>query len=259
MVHTNLHWPSPWQACWISYGLKLWPAIRYGLGTLARPAKVLDKILSPLEFKLLPIMGVNRHIKTGWRTLPRAFGGAGMLSLMVEHTISAINLLVQHFGTPSIVGKKMSASLEALQLEIGCPGNPLELDYSVYGVLATRCWLQSLWEKLHRFGFRPKLDVIELPPPKVGDASLTSFFVERGARNDTLKSLDRCRLYLELLFMSDIAMADRRQLDDRLLHASGKELASSKYSFPRECPTKQDWVTWSRFWVQNTQPGRVLH
>ena len=85
-----------------------------------------------------------------------------MLSLPVEHTISAINLLVQHFGTPSIVGKKMSASMEALQIEIGCQGNPLELDYSIYSELATKCWLQSLWEKLHRFGFKPKLDVAKL-------------------------------------------------------------------------------------------------
>ena len=113
---------------------------------MATPFKVLDSILTPLEFKLQPVMGVNRHIKTGWRKLPRAFGGVGMLSLPVEHTICSINLLVQHFGMPSIVGRKMVASMEALQLEIGCPGNPLELDYMVYGVLATRCWLKSLWE-----------------------------------------------------------------------------------------------------------------
>ena len=55
----------PGKHAWISYRLKLWPAIRYGLGTLAAPLKVLDNILSPLEFKLLPVMGVNCHIKTG--------------------------------------------------------------------------------------------------------------------------------------------------------------------------------------------------
>ena len=191
--------------------------------------------------------------------MPPAFGGVGMLSLPVEHTISAINLLVQHFGTPSIVGKKMSASMEALQIEIGCQGNPLELDYSIYGNLATKCWLQGLWEKLHRFGFRPKLDVNEIAPPRIGDKTMTSFFVERGAKGEILKSLNKCRLSHELLFLSNMAMADGRQLDARLFQETGKGLACSKYDFPREYPTKEDWKIWSRFWFQNTEPGRILH
>ena len=48
-------------------------------------------------------------------------------------------MLVQHYGVSSVLGRKFSASLEALQLEIGTNQNPLELDFDCYGDLATPC------------------------------------------------------------------------------------------------------------------------
>ena len=76
-------------------------------------------------------------MKREWRTLHWVFGGVGLLDLAVEHTICMINIFVQHYGAGTTAVMKYGASLEALQLELGCLGNPLNKDYARYHHLAT--------------------------------------------------------------------------------------------------------------------------
>jgi hypothetical protein len=49
--------------------------------------------------------------------------------------------------------KPTSASLEALQLEIGCLCKPLKENFDKLHLLATPCWTKSLWERLHYYYF----------------------------------------------------------------------------------------------------------
>jgi hypothetical protein len=55
-----------------------------------------------------------------------------------------INIFIQHYGAETNLTKKFSASLEALQLEISCLGNPLKEDFDKLHLLATPCWTKSL-------------------------------------------------------------------------------------------------------------------
>jgi hypothetical protein len=78
----NAHLPV--HLVWKAYRYKLWPGVRYGIATLATPLSATTSLLHSLEFKILGSMGVNRHIKTEWRTLAREFGGIGLYSLTIE-------------------------------------------------------------------------------------------------------------------------------------------------------------------------------
>jgi hypothetical protein len=77
------------------------------------------------------------------------FGGIGLFSFMAEQTIGMINMFIQHYGAETTLAKKISASLEALQLEIGCIGNLLKENFDDLHLLATPCWTKCLWERLH--------------------------------------------------------------------------------------------------------------
>ncbi len=76
-----------------------------------------------------------------------------MFDFTVEHTISMISILVHHYGAGTTLALKLSASLEALQLELGCTGNPSEENYERYHYLATKSWVKSFWERLHYYWF----------------------------------------------------------------------------------------------------------
>jgi hypothetical protein len=134
----NANLPS--HLAWKAYRFQLVPAIRYGISTLANRSKEIEDILHSLEFEMLSCLGVNRHIKTEWQRLAQEFGGIGLFNLSIEQFIGWVEMVLQHYGTGSTISKKMQASLEAVQLEIGCRENPRHECYDTLSILATETW-----------------------------------------------------------------------------------------------------------------------
>ena len=252
----NGHLPA--KFAWVSYKLKLWPGLRYGLATLATPFRTAASFLDSFHFRMLPFLGINRNIKREWRTLPRAFGGIGLFSFPVEQTICCLNMLLQHYGVPSTLGKKFQASLECLQLEVGVNVNPLTISYDIYGSLATTCWVKTLWERLWVYRFQVTMDYPDIPFPREKDALMVDLFRSAGWKGEELRSLNRVRLHLQMLFLSDIVLANGRQVDASCLRPHAVPSTSSSYDFPREEPTSTDWTRWADFWTSFTQYNFLL-
>jgi hypothetical protein len=101
------------SAClgWVAYRFKLWAGIRYGIATLSIPLAAAKRLLHTKNFQHLSFLGINRNVKKEWRTAHRAFGGIGLFSFAVEHTIGMINIFIQHYGAETTLAKKFSASL----------------------------------------------------------------------------------------------------------------------------------------------------
>ncbi len=111
----------------------------------------------------------------------------------------------------------MTASIEALQLKIGCIGNPFVENYEELHLLATLGWAKSLWEQLHYYRFCIHLDYSPIPLPRKGNALLVRIFWDAGYRDQQLQALNRCRLALKLLFFSDITTTCGRLLNINLV------------------------------------------
>ena len=107
--------PAKWA--WVSYFHQLWPKLHFGLGT---NSSAVDDLLNEEEIggsfrklyrKMLPYLGVNRNIKSGWRHLHSSFCSIGLRKLLSEVVIARLNLFLQHYGTQSTLGKNLSMSL----------------------------------------------------------------------------------------------------------------------------------------------------
>ena len=256
--------PAKWA--WVSYTMQLWSKLRYGLGCnsssnaalLAQEAE--GGPFRRLHRRMLPLLGVNRNIKLGWRHLPSAFGGIGLRSLFQEVAISRVNMFLQHYETPTVLGKKLTATLEALQLEAGFNCCPLTQPYHPIGPLLTPSWIRSFWECLDRLQWHITIDYPTQPLPRESDALLTHIFTTGGVSTSTLRSLNRCRNFLGLLFLSDMTSADGRFLESRFLAPTGvRRSFGTSLSFPRERPSSADWAAWRIFWEAYTGVGRTLH
>ncbi len=114
----------------MAYRFKLWPGIQYGLATLAIPLTAARQVLLQENFHSLLFLGINRNVKREWRMIHRAFGGIGLFSFAIEHTISMINMFIQHYGAGTMLAKKFTVLLKALQQELGCAGNPLRKNFN---------------------------------------------------------------------------------------------------------------------------------
>ena len=250
----NGHLSTSWS--WVAYRHQLWPSLRYGLGTLANDYEEADDALSGLDFLILPLLGINRHIQTGWRRLHQTFGGVGLLSVPTEQLIARVNMILQHYGSPTSVGRKMAISLRYLQLHLGCTGNPLELDYAAWGHLAPLSWLKMLWRTLDMADLDLRLSFDDLVPPREGDLVIMTLLHDHGYSGASLARLNRCRLATHAIFLSDMATAEGRRLDRRRLRAGGA--LASRYQFPRETPSDSDWKEWESFWRRYTYDGLTL-
>jgi hypothetical protein len=155
--------PAKWA--WISYSMQLWPSLRYGLGTLSASLAQLRSALPKFAFTILPKLGVNRHIRKGWRHLHQSFCGLGMFSLPIESAICRVNLFLQHWGNPTPIGESLRCSMELLQLETGLESCPLHHDFRILGPLCTRSWLRSFWECISWFKISLSLDYPPTPLP----------------------------------------------------------------------------------------------
>ena len=76
-----------------------------------------------------------------------------------------INMIIQHNSAETMLAKKFLASIGALQLEIGCIGNPLSKDYNKFHYLAARSWTKSLWEQLYFYWFALHLEYQQMEVP----------------------------------------------------------------------------------------------
>ncbi|KAL3798443.1 hypothetical protein ACHAW5_007395 [Stephanodiscus triporus] len=180
-------------------------------------------------------------------------------SAAVEHTIGMINMLLQHYGAGTTLARKLSASMEALQLEVGCLGSPFGENYDDLHLLATACWTKSLWERLHYYKFR-----VHLTFPRSNYLVHVMFllfasFRDAGYAGQLLQDLNRCRLYLKLFFLSDIATACGRFINVSLISRPTQPHKSvSLFVFPNERPSISAWRLWLEFWTSFSGPGWSL-
>jgi hypothetical protein len=74
---------------------------------------------------------------------------------------------------------------------------------------------------------------------------------------EIVTKINRCRCSRKAIFLSDMVTADGKYLEHFVFHPS-TETAGSRYNFPRELPTKDDWSAWTTFWRNNTGTGGKL-
>ena len=255
--------PSKWA--WVSYFHQLWSQLRYGLGCNSSAVEDLEAEedegghLRKLYRRMLPYLGVNRNIKAGWRHLHSSFSGIGLRKLLTEVVIGRINLFLQHYDTPSTLGKKLTISLQCLQLEAGTNGCPLLTPYHPMGPLTTPSWVRSFWQGLDYYNVKMDIDYPVQPIPREEDDLLCNIFCCADPPSVELLSLNRCRIAWELLFLSDMTSANGKHIEHKFLsHPTSENPPRSSFSFSEERPSYQDWTVWAKFWEVFTLPGLVL-
>ncbi len=98
---------------------------------------------------------------------------------------------------------------------------------------------------------------MDIPFPRTNDKLIMTLFRTHTTCHETLIWLNRCRCYLNLLFLSDVVLADGKTVDP-LMTGLAPTPCKSSYMFPPECPTKTDWVEWTFAWKSLLGRGNML-
>jgi hypothetical protein len=148
--------------------------------------------------------------------------------------------------------------MEYLQLEVGCQGCPLHKPFEPMGEICTHSWLRSFWEMISRYKLNLVVDMPEIPLPRENDLTIMRIAISMGYVGDRLRSINRCRLYCNAIFLSCLASANGKHLDHDRMRPATSSSHQSWYNFQAENPSEQDWDIWEQFWQSYCLPVGTL-
>ena len=96
-------------------------------------------------------------------------------------------------------------------------------------------------------GFELHLRYDELPFPQRRDRLIMELAMEMIKDKERLEAIARVRGFLNAIFLSDIVTADGKFLEQFACNKSEHHVRS-KFVFPKECPSDNDWDIWRNFW-----------
>ncbi len=130
-------------------------------------------------------------------------------------------MFFQHYHTSTNLSKKLDASLGYLQLQIGTPNNPFLQDYAKWGYLAPLSWVKMLWKSLHHFKIMLYMKFPSIAPPRENDKVIMDIIVDQPIDPLEIARLNRCRVFLQALFLSDIMTADGKYIENFVFDPGG--------------------------------------
>ena len=110
--------------------------------------------------------------------------------------------MLQHYHTGTTLSDKITASIEALKLEIRSCSNPLNEDFLERGLLATDCWIKAVWGRACFYKFRLDLGYVTHRFLRESDQEIVDIFLTSNVKGKDLISLIRCRIAHEAIFLS---------------------------------------------------------
>lgn len=209
-----------------------------------------DDIAKPLFSATLPKLGSNRKIPKVYRYAPKSLMGLGLPDIYTMQGTAQLKAIIFHMRKGTMVGKLLQIELEAANIELGIKGHLFELNYDEWHFLLTNCWLKSTWE----FCFRNKLSLngsYDTPMlQRRGDVCIMETLMEDFREHFTkseLMTLNRCRLFLEVLFLSDIVDGKGEKVTLKAMNGIRDSHRCSEWTWPLQIrPVPIEWKVWQR-------------
>jgi hypothetical protein len=106
--------------------------------------------------------------------------------------------------------------IEFTQMEFGCTGNVLEKSYKQYaGVIIGEKWITAIWSHLKKCETTVKVTGRRKPIDgrEKDSAIMETFTASRMFKLAEIREINRCRLYLQVFFTSDISDSSDKNLE----------------------------------------------
>jgi len=177
---------------------------------------------------------------------PLCYQGLDVPNLYTEQTTARLQALLQYGPqADDLMGSLIRYTAEAFQMEAGVTGLIFEAPIAIEPAI-TNSWIKECWLDMQHYDIHITEDIPDFTVPRAGDKELMRVFVTAGFCNEEIASLNRCRLFCHVIFISDICTGAGEKVDSRWLQ--GKESNTYEhYSWPRTGkPTAGEWSLWTR-------------
>jgi hypothetical protein len=232
------------QNVWFLLKVQFWPWVGYGLCSTTVTFSELEQALHRQYYQILPLGGVVRSAPVGSRTINTCFYGVGLLHAGIMALIPMMNKLLMHYRCSTATGRFMQISHSLLLVELGMSFQPLQVNYKNHNHLVTHTWMKMLWEKLSMFEMMVIIPENSQGFPREGDKFIMLVLLRAGCSKEDLWRLNRVRVSLQVLFMSNVLTASGNKISLEVLSPRPRGEAWSNMQWPSKHPMVSDMDLW---------------
>jgi hypothetical protein len=232
----------------MSYIQYLIPKLRFQPPALSLSKKECDQITSIALQALLPKLHINRNTSCSIIFGPQELGGLGLANLYPTQGIDKLQLYLGHIRLRDKTGALLRIDHSYIQLIIGSGTNFMNLDHNNYPWLE-QGWMTTLW----MFTTYAKISFIESGTwvPTISrqhDTFIMEEFLTLKLPTNIMARLNRCRIYLKVLTVSDITTADGQRILVEVKQGNQPLYRQSRLTWPTQgYPSKEDWAHWGHY------------
>ena len=258
---------------WLALHSTIMKTLEYPLLAVTLKEAECNSIMAPILTGGLPKIGISRSMARSLVYAPLKYQGLDLHNLYTTQGLVHLRGLMNHIWQGTETGKLLLTSLEYAKMEVGIIGSYFNKDYSVYGHLGEDIWVKHLWKFIYDSGIQIDDNIKDFPMVREGDSTLSEHFATAYINRKITKAewgkANRCRVYLKVLTVGDIASGDGRSIDAgmkkgkfNISRARNLEWQTQGY------PKKTDWYVWSKVLKEsllnplgtlNSPLGRWLH
>ena len=244
----------------IAYQSRYLSIAKYPLPVTIFTDSQLDEIQKPCMRLILPKLGVNRNMPRAVVYGPQLLGGMQLMNLKVEQPTMNITTTISHMRRQDRVAKMLLATLNDVQIEVGISKSFLNSDPSPFTyITANTRWLYT-WRACYKLKIRVEIWKQWIPSTNyIHDRNIMEVAINdayyQGRYNYRLISINRCRLFLQCFFISDLMDENTGCVPKGYLDGT-KSRSAAGYRFPQmRKPTKLEWSEWKEFIIRNFLAG----
>jgi hypothetical protein len=243
-----------------SYLLYLIPKLTYSTPALTLTEQESHTIQSPSVVALLPKLNMNRNTNRQIVFGPTTLGGLELPTVYSTQSYGQLAYFTGHINLGNKTGKLLLISLTYLQLLSGSRYPILQQSYKHYSLWIEQTWLTSFLAFLSKVRYRVTVSNQWVPTiQRRNDQSLMDHFQSLGYSATQLSTLNRCRLYLQVLFLSDLTSADGTVIIPACKQGQRLVDRISDLNWPiQERPPPAAWTLWKQAVAHFENNDRLL-
>ena len=236
------------EECWIALNIIATKVIEYPLPATTLSQQKLKDVMWQLLQTYLPKAGINRRIDRTVLYGEVKYQGLGLKDPYIYQGCKHIHDLSEHLFKKTITGQLFLTSLEHLRIELGLNIPILSSNISKYiPLLSTSSWITETWKFCSEQGIVFPDQTPTIPLLRKGDQCLMEILLNISSLSpDDIKAINRCRLYLRIFTISDLASGDGKIISYNAWSGIRFEpIGRDTTHWPLVGkPSPKDWTTW---------------
>jgi hypothetical protein len=231
------------------YMLYIRPKITYPFPCVSLTKTHCHHIQAPILEALLPKMHLNRHTPRAVLFAGPRYGGFQLAEYYTDFGYGHLHYLVGHLKLGDEVGQMLLSLITHTQLQVGSTTPFFQLAYPTYAKWIDSTWITDVWKFTQRAHITVDIESQWTPAlVRQGDIGIMDLALTFQLDTHQLRSINTCRLYLQVVTVSDIVTAKGDRVLLSVMEGERNPHTATQLEWPDvPKPPSSSWTQWRLF------------